>query len=162
MNSGNHHWGNKPNHTPSSNAYLTNISPMPIDFNSVAGRFSVFVLVSLIAFIAILHFVTRHRHQRPRIVTAIVVAAIVVIGGMVFAKFGNNAGLPWWIYYTVPALTTLLLPPAVFKFHRKELLQYLALAFLSSPVIHVMFSFFFDWHEYMPFISVPSLRSLLA
>jgi len=49
-----------------------------------------------------------------------------------------------------------------FKFNGKELLQYLLLAFLSSPVIHVLFSFFFDWHEYMPFIHVPSLRSLLA
>jgi hypothetical protein len=29
----------------------------------------------------------------------------------------------------------------------------------SSPVIHVAF-FFLDWHEYMPFIQVPSLRQL--
>ena len=129
---------------------------------SVAGRFSVFITVSLITFIAILYFVTRHRTQRPRTLMVMAVAGIVVVGGMVFAKLGNNAGLPWWIYYTVPALTTLLLPPTVFKFHRKELLQYLVLAFLSSPVIHMVFSFLFDWHEYMPFIRVPSLQSLLA
>jgi len=129
---------------------------------SVAGRFSIFVLVSLVAFIAILHFVTRHRAQRPNTSTVVVVAAVVVVGGMIFAKYGNNAGLPWWIYYTVPALTTLLLPPVVFKFSGKELVQYLVLAFLSSPVIHVVFSFLFDWHEYMPFIPVPSLRSLLG
>lgn len=129
---------------------------------SAAGRFSVFIAVSLITFIAILYFVTRHRTQRPRTLTVMAVASIVVVGGMVFAKLGNNAGLAWWIYYTVPALTTLLLPPIVFKFHRKELLQYLVLAFLSSPVIHVVFSFLFDWHEYMPFIRVPSLQSLLA
>jgi hypothetical protein len=130
--------------------------------NSVAGRFSVFILVSLIAFIAILYFVIRHRSQRPKGFTVIAVAALVVVGGMVFAKFGNNAGLPWWIYYTLPALATLLVPPLVFKFNGKELLQYLLLAFLSSPVIHVVFSFLFDWHEYVPFIHVPSLRSLLA
>ena len=124
-------------------------------------RFSVFVIVSLIAFIAILHFVTRRRAQRPRMATVWVVSAFVVVGGMIFAKYGNNAGLPWWIYYTVPALATLIVPPAVFKFSGKELLQYLVLAFLSSPVIHVVFSFLFDWHEYMPFIHVPSLRSLL-
>jgi hypothetical protein len=135
---------------------------MPNYLNSVAGRFSVFILVSLIAFIAILYFVTRHRSLRPKGFTVIAVAALVVVGGMVFAKFGNNAGLPWWIYYTLPALATLLVPPLVFKFNGKELLQYLLLAFLSSPVIHVVFSFLFDWHEYMPFIQVPSLRSLLA
>jgi hypothetical protein len=125
-------------------------------------RFSVFVFVSLVAFIAILRFATRHRSQRPDTSTVVLVSGIVVVGGMIFAKFGNNAGLPWWIYYTVPALTTLLLPPVVFKFSGKELLQYLVLAFLSSPVIHVLFSFFLDWHEYMPFIPVPSLKSLLA
>jgi len=129
---------------------------------SPVGRFSIFVLVSLVAFIAILHFVTRHRPQRPQTSTVMAVAGIVVVGGMIFAKFGNNAGLPWWIYYTVPALTTLLLPPLVFKFSGKELLLYLVLAFLSSPVIHVVFSFFLDWHEYMPFIQVPSLKSLLG
>jgi len=135
---------------------------MPDYLNSVAGRFSVFILVSLIAFIAILYFVIRHRSQRPKGFKVFAVAALVVVGGMVFAKFGNNAGLPWWIYFTPPALATLLVPPLVFKFNGKELLQYLLLAFLSSPVIHVVFSFLFDWHEYMPFIHVPSLRSLLA
>ena len=34
--------------------------------DSDAPRFAVFVLVSLIAFIAILQFVTRHRAERPR------------------------------------------------------------------------------------------------
>ena len=129
---------------------------------SVEGRFAVFVVVSLLAFIAILYFVTRHRTQRPKTLTVVVVAAIVVVGGMLFAKFGNNAGLPWWIYYTVPALATLVVPPATFRFSGKELAQYLVLAFLSSPLIHMAFSFFFDWHEYMPFIPVPSLASLLA
>ena len=125
-------------------------------------RFWIFVLVSLVAFVAILRFVTRRRADRPRIATVCIVAAIVVVGGMVFAKYGHNAGLPWWIYYTVPALATLLLPPATFKLAGKELAQYLVLAFLSSPAIHVAFSFLLDWHEYMPFLPVPSLRSLVA
>ena len=109
-----------------------------------------------------MYFVTRRRTQRPNTLTVVAVAALVVVGGMLFAKFGNNIGLPWWIYYTVPALVTLALPPLAFRFSGRELVQYLVLAFLSSPVIHVAFSFFFDWHEYMPFILVPSLKSLLA
>ena len=130
--------------------------------SSDALRFWIFVLVSLVAFVAILRFVTRRRAVRPGNLAVCIVAAIVVVGGMVFAKYGHNAGLPWWIYYTVPALATLLLPPATFKFAGKELAQYLVLAFLSSPAIHVAFSFLLDWHEYMPFIPVPSLRSLIA
>jgi hypothetical protein len=125
-------------------------------------RFSVFVVVSLVVFIAILLFVTRHRSARPRLASVLAVAGNVVVGGMLFAKFGNNAGFPWWIYYTVPALATLVVPPATFAFSGKELAQYLVLAFLSSPVIHVVFSFLLGWHEYMPFIPVPSLQELLA
>jgi hypothetical protein len=125
-------------------------------------RFTIFILVSLVAFFFILRFVTRDRDKRPSLLPVIVVASIVVVGGMVFAKFGAKAGLPWWIYYTLPALATLLLPPIAFKLSGKELWLYLALAFLSSPVIHVFFSFFLGWHEYMPFIPVPSLQSLLS
>lgn len=133
---------------------------MPVD--SDLQRFAVFVVVSLLVFVAILRFVTRHRAHRPRWLAVLAVAFAVVVCGMVFAKFGNNAGLPWWIYYTVPALATLVLPPVAFRFSGSELAQYLVLAFLSSPVIHVAFSFFLDWHEYMPFIPVPSLRQLLS
>jgi hypothetical protein len=124
-------------------------------------RFWAFVLVSLVAFVAILRFVTRHRGMRLKPVSVLAVAGVVVVGGMVLAKFGHNAGLPWWIYYTVPAVATLTVPPATFAFTGKELAQYLLLAFLSSPVIHVVFSFLFGWHEYMPFIPVPSLQELL-
>lgn len=125
-------------------------------------RFAVFVIVSLVVFVAILRLVTRKRANPPPKAQVAIVAAIVVVGGMAFAKFGENTGLPWWVYYTAPALATLLLPPLVFRFSRSELWRYLLLAFLSSPVIHVLFSFFLGWNEYMPFIPVPSLRSLLA
>ena len=124
--------------------------------SSDAVRFWIFVAVSLIAFVAILHLVTRHRIERPRAAAIAGVAAIVVVGGMVFAKYGNNVGLPWWIYYTVPALATLVLPPLAFRLTGRDLVKYLVLAFLSSPAIHVAFSFLFGWKEYMPFISVPA------
>ena len=41
-----------------------------------------------------------------------------------------------------------------------EALEYLVLAFLSSPVIHVVFSFLLGWKDYMPFIDVPALWEL--
>ncbi len=129
---------------------------------SPTQRFTIFVLVSLLVFVGILRFVTRKRRTNPAILHVALIAAIVVVGGMVFAKFGATAGWPWWIYYTVPALTTLLLPPIAFRLSSGELWQYLVLAFLSSPTIHVIFSLFLGWHEYMPFIPVPSLRSLLT
>jgi predicted permease len=129
---------------------------------SASLRFWIFVLVSLVAFIAILRFVTRHRTRDPRRATVLAVAAIVVVGGMAFAKYGNNIGLPGWIYYTGPALAALLLPPIVFKLRGSELAWYLGLAFLSSPAIHVAFSFLLGWKEYMPFIPVPAWWELFG
>lgn len=124
-------------------------------------RFPIFIAVSLLVFGLILRFITRKRPVRPSLLALSVVSAIVVVGGMLFAKLGQNAGWPWWIYYTVPALVTLVLPPLVFRFALRELWQYLVLAFLSSPAIHVLFSLLLGWHDYMPFLSVPSLQELL-
>ena len=127
-----------------------------------AYRFPILIVVSLIVFIVILRFVMRRRDRMPtwQMVTAI--SIVVVPGGMLFAKLGNNSDWPWWIYYGVPAVLTWLLPPFAFRLSKAELWKYLVLAVLSAPAIHVAFSFFLGWHDYMPFIPVPSLHHLLT
>ena len=120
-------------------------------------HFLVFMLVSLVLFAAILAWSLRNRSARPGAGSVIWVAMVVVVAGMVFARFGARAGLPWPVYYGVPALTTLLLPPIVFRMARAEVLRYELLAFASSPLIHASFSFLLGWHEYMPFWHIPSM-----
>ena len=127
-----------------------------------AWRFPILVAVSLVVFVAILRFVTRQRPRRPAVFPVLVVASIVVVGGMCFAKLARNAGWPWWIYYTVPALVTLLLPPVAFRLSGGEPWRYLVLAFLSAPFIHVAFAVFLGWHDYMPFLPVPSWQELVG
>lgn len=127
-----------------------------------AMRFPILIAVSLVVFIAILHFILRNRATRPSYYLIGIVSLLVVVVGMLFAKITQNAGWPWWIYYTVPAGATLLLPPLVFRLTWSELWRYLVFAFLSAPAIHVAFSFFLDWHDYMPFLRVPSLKSILS
>jgi hypothetical protein len=129
---------------------------------SETARFPIFILVSLVVFIAILRFVTRRRADPPSARVLVTIAAVVVVGGMVFAKFGQNTGWPWWVYYTIPAAATLVIPPSVLRFSPRELWQYLVLAALSSPSIHVLFSFLLGWHDYMPFLRVPSLWEMLG
>lgn len=129
---------------------------------SEAWRFPILIGASLIVFVAILRFTVRGRRNQPSGRSVLVVSVVVVAGGMLFAKTTQNAGWPWWIYYTVPALVTLIVPPATFRFSGKELWGYLVLAFLSAPAIHVAFSFFLGWHDYMPFLPVPSLQDLLG
>lgn len=127
-----------------------------------AWRFPILILVSLVVFVVILRFIVRRRSTQPSSVAVLGVAAVVVVGGMLFAKITQNSGWPWWIYYTVPALVTLILPPATFRFSGQELWRYLVLAFLSAPAIHVAFSLLLGWHDYMPFLPVPSLQELLG
>lgn len=124
-------------------------------------QFYVLVVVSCLVFVGILYFVMRARARPLNIRKVCVVAVVVVVGGMLFARLGAQSGMPWWIYYTVPMLLTVFLPPVVFRMATREYLWYVVLAFLSAPAIHLVFSFFFGWREYMPFLYVPSLRQLI-
>jgi len=114
-------------------------------------------MVSLIVFIGILRWILRTRTVMPGVQLIIGVAFVVVVVGMCIGKFGATAGLPWQIYYGVPVAVTLLLPPLAFRMRPQECIVYLLLAFVSSPVIHIAFSLFAGWHEYMPFWYIPSL-----
>ena len=127
------------------------------------ARFAVFMASAAIVFVGVLIFVTRKRETRPAPALLFTVTAIVVAGGMLFARYGHLLFRPpWWINYGVPALTTIVLPPFVFRMRRAEVFLYLPLAFLMAPTIHVFFSLFVGWHDYMPFpVYVPSLMEQL-
>ena len=128
----------------------------------MSPRFAVMILASLLAFYGVLRLTLRARPRPPAAGALATVAAIVVVGGMVFAKVGATAGWPVWLYYGLPAGLTWLLPPLAFRMASREIVQYIVLAVLVAPVVHVLFSFILGWHEYMPFIAVPSLGELLS
>jgi len=85
---------------------------------------------------------------------------VVVVIGMLFGKYGATYGLPWWLYYPVPMLLTVLLPPVILKLNRKKTFLYLVMSFLSAPFIHAFVSFFLGWREYMPFWKLPFIGNL--
>jgi hypothetical protein len=124
------------------------------------GIFLVNMFVALLVFVGLLVFSLRGRSKRPVSKIAIL-ALIVVVVGMAFARITYGIGVPWWIFYGLPALNTFVLPPLVLRMSRRELLFYVPLAILMSPVIHIFFSFFFGWHDYMPLFYVPWWHELL-
>jgi len=63
--------------------------------------------------------------------------------------------LPWQIYYSVPMLATVLIPPMALRFPPKAWLFYLLLAFASAPLIHAVFFYALGWSDYMPFLKLP-------
>src|SRR5215510_9178849 len=113
---------------------------------STDWHFPVFIVVAFVAFVGVLRLAMHGREQRPSTATILWVSAVVVVGGMAFAKFGKAAGLPVPIYYGVPALLTWLLPPLAFRMRAAETLRYLPMAIVVAPLIHVVFSFLFGWN----------------
>ncbi len=128
---------------------------------AVNWRFPVFIVASFAAFLGILRIALAGRRVRPARATVLSVAGIVVAGGMVFAKVGAALGWPVAVYYGLPAVLAWALPPRAFQMNGREVARYLPLAMISAPLIHVLFSFFLGWNEYMPFIQVPSMQALL-
>ncbi len=118
--------------------------------NGCCFFFSIFLVIRLV--IGKQAFITQFRK-------IFFLSVLVVIVGMLFGKYGQNFGLPWWIYYPVPMLVNVLLPPLLLKMNRKKTIQYLVLSFLSAPLIHAFFSFFFNWTEYMPFWKIPYVKT---
>lgn len=125
-------------------------------------HFIVFMLVSLIVFLAILRIALRKRPTAIGSGKLAAAAFVVVVIGMVFAKWGANVGLNWVVYYGLPAAMTVLMPPILFRMRGREIVEYLLMASVNAPLIHVAFSLFLGWHEYMPFIYIPSLWSIAA
>jgi hypothetical protein len=125
-------------------------------------HFPVMIFASLLVFLLVIRAVLPGQKFRQKKYTIGLLSVWVVVVGMLFGKYGATWGLPWWIYYPVPMLMTVLLPPFVLKLRKAKTMLYLILSFLSAPFIHLFFSFFFGWTEYMPFWEIPRWVDLAA
>ena len=123
-------------------------------------HFFIMVLFSFLLFFIVIRIVIEKNEFAKRKTSIVVLAAAIVIAGMLFGKFGENWGLPWWIYYPVPMLMNVLLPPVVLKMNTSRTILYLILAILSAPFIHICFSFLLGWNEYMPFWNIPYIKDI--
>jgi hypothetical protein len=118
------------------------------------------MLVALVVFVVILLLTMRKRTEKP-IFKIILLSIIAVVGGMIFAKIAFGKNLPWWIFYGIPAFVTFVLPPIVLKMKNRELIFWIPVSMLMAPIIHLFFSFFFGWHDYMPLFYVPWWHDIL-
>jgi hypothetical protein len=138
---------------------------IPDRLDAVPGseiRFYSMMAASLVVVGAALAWTLRRREGGlpwPRIA---VVAAAIVIGGMFWGRIGADRGLPWTLCLLPPMAATLLVPPLAFRMTARETATWILLAALSGSVVHVLFSFFLGWKEFMPIWDVPSLREVAA
>ncbi len=123
-------------------------------------KFLVYMLFALIVFVLVLLFTLRERPKQP-VFRIVLLSLIAVVGGMTFARITYGKGVPWWIFYGIPAFVTFVLPPIVLRLTKRELKYYIPIILLMAPTIHIFFSFFFGWHDYMPLFYVPWWHELL-
>jgi len=114
-------------------------------------HFPIMIFASFIFFFLVVRIVLDKAEFLNKKRTIILLSMVVILMGMLIGKYGAHFGLKWWIYYTVPLLMNVLLPPLVLKMNFKKTLLYLGLSVLSAPLIHILFSKTLGWTEYMPF-----------
>ena len=69
------------------------------------------MLASTLVLALVIVFVGGLRGGRaPGWLAALAIALLISVVGILFGKYGENFGLPWWIYYTAPMLATVLFP----------------------------------------------------
>lgn len=124
-------------------------------------HFPVMILASLFIFFIIIRIVLSKEQFYQKYISIIFLSILIVIIGMLFGRYGAIWGLKWWIYYPIPMLMTVFLPPLVLKMNTRKMILYLVLSFLSAPFIHILFSFFIGWTEYMPFWKIPYIKDFL-
>ena len=125
-------------------------------------HFIIMIFASLILFYLVIRIVLGAHEFKQKIRLVFFLSIVCVLFGMLFGKYGANWGLQWWIYYPVPMLINVLLPPVILKMNTKKTIAYLFLSFLSAPFIHIFFAFFFNWTEYMPFWKIPYIKTLMT
>lgn len=123
-------------------------------------KFLAYMLFALIVFVLVLLFTMRKRPKQP-VFKIVLLSLIAVVIGMTFARITYGKGVPWWIFYGIPAFITFVLPPIVLRMTKRELIFYIPIILLMAPTIHVFFSFFFGWHDYMPLFYMPWWHDLI-
>ncbi len=123
-------------------------------------HFPIMIIASIAIFFLIIRMVVSKNDFKQKRKQIFLLSLIVVVFGMLFGRYGATYGLPWWLYYPIPMLITVFLPPLVLKFKRQKIINYLLFSFLSAPLIHSLFSFFVGWTEYMPFWKIPFIGDL--
>jgi hypothetical protein len=117
-------------------------------------RFPIYIVFAYFIFYALMFIAIGKRNEWPLLKRKVLwMGLIVVVLGMLFGKYGLKLGLPWWVYYTVPMLVTVILPPVYFKMNKREAAWYYILSFLSAPFIHYFFALLIGWKDYMPFLN---------
>lgn len=123
-------------------------------------RFMIMTAVTYLAFLCVIRLVVGSQYKAKSFLINII-GMLTVYGSFLITHYGNFLKLPGFLYYVLPLLLTVFLPPLSLKLKSDQTLKYLAFSILAVPLIHLFFSFFFGWGEFLPFLKVPSLWNII-
>jgi len=90
--------------------------------------------------------------------TVLIATSLVIgISAVLIGKIGANAGLSPFIYYPIPLVISLVIPKFIFKLNLSEFGIYSLIAPATGFLTHIIFSVFFNYHNYMPFWEIDSI-----
>lgn len=123
-------------------------------------RFIVMAAAAYLAFLCVIRLVLGTQYKVKSFLIN-VIGMLTVYGSLLISRYGNFLKLPVYLYYILPALLTVFLPPLSLKMKSDQVLKYLGYSILAFPIIHILFSFLLGWSELLPFIKVPSLWNII-
>ncbi len=121
-----------------------------------AFRLLVMVAVLYLVFLCVIRLVMGSIYKSKSFRINII-GIITVYGSFIISRFGEYLKLPDYIYYIVPVLLIVLLPPLSLNMKTDQTLKYLVFIIISVAVIHLLFSLLIGWRDLLPFIKIPSL-----
>ena len=124
-------------------------------------RFIVMTAVTYLGFLCVIRLVIGSQYKGKSFLVN-VIGMITVYGSFLITRYGNFLKLPAFLYYVLPLILTVFLPPLSLKMKSDQTLKYFAFSIIAVPVIHMFFSFFFGWGEFLPFLKIPSLWNVIA
>jgi hypothetical protein len=120
------------------------------------GRIPIYMAASAMALVLVIVLAgSIGRGPPPSWLGAAVAAIAISLLGIVFAKYGAQFGLPWQVYYAVPMLATVVVPPIAFHFGFWRTCAYVVMALAAAPLLHAVFFYALGWEDYMPFLHLP-------
>lgn len=123
-------------------------------------RFLVMAAFTYLTFLYVIKLVLGSQFKaKPFLIN--IIGMLSVYGSLLISKYGNFLKLPVYLYYILPVLLTVFLPPLALKMKSDQTLKYLLLSVLAVPFIHLFFAFFIGWGDFVPFIKIPSLWNIL-
>lgn len=123
-------------------------------------QFIVMAAVTYLAFLCVIRIIMGSQYKAKSFLIN-VIGMVTVYGSLLISRYGNFLKLPIYIYYIIPVLLTVFLPPLSLKMKSDQTLKYLGYSLLAVPVIHLLFSFLLGWGEFLPFIKIPSLWNII-